>query len=125
MGVKWKMNYYSHLKLSTPALFDVIWAASDCLHALTLVDMWVATPSLWGQIIHAELHVAEVNFTLMPALMSTNTNTNPYQCMCVYGGKHTPNPHTRQLEAKQVGLMPKSHLSQRPHKESERDIAFI
>lgn len=39
--------------------------------------------------------------------------------------KRTTTPQARRLKAEQVGLMPESHLSQRPHKEAGRDIAFI
>lgn len=31
VGVTGQMNYYSHFKLSTPALFDAILAAYNCL----------------------------------------------------------------------------------------------
>lgn len=99
-------------------------------HMLELADMWVATlwtPNLLGQINHTEPPVAVVNFTLVPAnVLLKHTPAHMHARAHKHTLKtHARTAHTQWLEAKQVGLMPESHLSQRPHKESARDIAFI
>lgn len=90
------------------------------IHTLELANMWVAAPSLEGQINHTELPVAEVNFTLkqLGCLL-----THAHAC------GHVAEAHIRGAQrlnrAEQVGLMPESHLSRRASEEAGRDIAFI
>lgn len=82
--------------------------------------MWVATASLSGQIIHAELPGAEVNFTLMPAQMPANT----YK----YIQTHVATPTARSPLAwgETGGFNARiSSFTKTAQRECGRDIAFI